>query len=33
MKIDRTYMSQIGLNLNPRDLEALEFDGIWHVRP
>jgi hypothetical protein len=33
IKNQRTYLSQILLNLNSSDLEASEFDGIWHVGP
>jgi hypothetical protein len=33
IKNERTYLSQIWLNLNSSDLEASEFDGIWHMGP
>jgi hypothetical protein len=33
IKNQRTYLSQIWLNLNSRDLETSEFDRIWHVGP
>jgi hypothetical protein len=33
IKNQRTYLSQIWLNLNSKDMEASEFDRIWHVGP
>jgi hypothetical protein len=33
IKIQRSYLSQIWLNLKSRDMEASEFARIWHVGP